>query len=320
MMATLALVASACGGSNPSAAPTTTSSTVPAASSSTMSGSTAVYATTVTSTGRINPAAIPLGDGYVSTSPKLGYVYSCQTSFPSVGGAQAVGPWINTAAKTWDSTAKVHVQGAVAWPAASYSVTESAGQRTIRTADLPINHTTGRFPVAATDPAFTYDRNPNSIKAQSITWVLPENPSAAASPSCTSGGPIGVLDDGVLLFNALDGEGRDAGAHEVLDSCDEHPQMDNQLHHHSVPSCIVAAATGASTLVGYALDGYGIYVERGSDGQLLTNTDLDACHGRTSQVLWNGKEQTEYHYDATLEYPYTVGCFHGTAIASGGGP
>ncbi|HEV2369750.1 MAG TPA: hypothetical protein VGR90_07730, partial [Acidimicrobiales bacterium] len=177
----------------------------------------------MTSTGRINPAAIPLGDGYVSTSPKLGYVYSCQTSFPSVGGAQAVGPWINTAAKTWDSTAKVHVQGAVAWPAASYSVTESAGQRTIRTADLPINHTTGRFPVAATDPAFTYDRNPNSIKVQSITWVLPENPSAAASPSCTSGGPIGVLDDGMLLFNALDGEGRDAGAHEVLDSCDEHP-------------------------------------------------------------------------------------------------
>ncbi len=24
-----------------------------------------------------------------------------------------------------------------------------------------------------------------------------------------------------------------------------------------------------------------------------------------------------YHYVATLEYPYTVGCFHGTAISSG---
>ena len=35
------------------------------------------YATTVTSRGPVNPAAIPLGDGYVSTSPKKGYVDSC---------------------------------------------------------------------------------------------------------------------------------------------------------------------------------------------------------------------------------------------------
>ena len=89
------------------------------------------------------------------------------------------------------------------------------------------------------------------------------------------------------------------------------------LHHHAVPSCILSKATGRSTLVGYAADGYGIYVERTASGALLTNTDLDACHGRTSRVLWNGKEQSVYHYDATLEYPYTVGCYHGTPISSG---
>ena len=126
-----------------------------------------------------------------------------------------------------------------------------------------------------------------------------------------------AIDDGVYLFNALDGEGRDAGAHEVLDRCQEHPQMAGILHHHSVPSCILSGATGRSTLVGYAADGYGIYVERNAAGTLLTNTDLDACHGRTSRVLWNGKEQTVYHYDATLEYPYTVGCYHGTPSSSG---
>lgn len=43
----------------------------------------------------------------------------------------------------------------------------------------------------------------------------------------------------------------------------------------------------------------------------------DACHGRTSNVLWNGKEQDICHYDATLEYPYTIGCFHGTPITTG---
>jgi hypothetical protein len=198
-------------------------------------------------------------------------------------------------------------------------VTLSNGSRIIKTNDLPIDHTTGTFPIASTDPAFAYDRNPNSVEAQSITWSIPENPTAALSPSCTSDGPIGVLDDGVLLFNALDGEGRDAGAHEVLDSCDEHPQMGNELHHHFVPSCILDRATASSTLVGYAIDGYGIYVERTSGSHLLTNTDLDACHGRSSEVRWDGKEQVIYHYDATLEYPYTVGCFHGTPISTGVG-
>jgi hypothetical protein len=62
------------------------------------------YATTVTSSGPVNPAAIPLGDGYVSTLPKVGYVDSCTKSFPAIGGATVVGPWINETKKTWDSS------------------------------------------------------------------------------------------------------------------------------------------------------------------------------------------------------------------------
>ena len=123
-----------------------------------------------------------------------------------------------------------------------------------------------------------------------------------------------MLTDGVLLYNALDGEGRDAGAHEVLDTCGEHPQMSGQLHHHFVPACLMTSPTSRATLVGYAIDGYGIYVERDADGSLLTNTDLDACHGRTSLAPFDGHEQVVYHYDATIEYPYTVGCLHGTPI------
>ncbi|HUY67663.1 MAG TPA: YHYH protein [Acidimicrobiales bacterium] len=315
LLVVVGLTASACGTAGTSANPSTSSS---GPKTTTTSGTTG-YAATVTAPGAINPAAIPLGDGYLSTGPKVGYVDSCQTSFPSIGGAQVVGPWINTTTKTWDSLTKIDVQGAVSWPSASYSVTPSNGNRIVNTDDLPIGHTTGSFPIASSDPAFAYDRNPNSIGAQSITWSIPENPAAAPSPSCTSGGPIGVLDDGVLLFNALDGEGRDAGAHEVLDSCGEHPQMGDELHHHFVPSCILDKAIASSTLVGYAIDGYGIYVERTSGGHLLTNTDLDACHGRSSEVLWDGKEQVIYHYDATLDYPYTVGCFHGTPIRLGVG-
>jgi hypothetical protein len=274
------------------------------------------YATTPASAGAINPKAIPLGDGYLSTTPKVGYVDSCQTQFGGIGGAQNVGPWIDQAAKTWDSATKVAVSGSVKWAGASLSVKSNGAKRVIRTNDLPTGHTTGVFPVASSDPAANYDRNPNQISTQSIVWSLPLNPKAAAAPSCTSGGPIGIIDDGVVLFNALDGEGRDAAAHEVLDICGGHPEMTGTYHHHDIPPCILDKAKGASTLVGYALDGYGIYVERDAAGALLTNTALDACHGRTSRVLWNGKQTAVYHYDATLEYPYTVGCFHGTPIST----
>jgi hypothetical protein len=262
----------------------------------------------------INPAAIPLGDGNVSATPKVGYVDSCQTTFPSSAGAQVVGPWINTTSKTWDSQTKISVEGSVSWPQASYSVTISGDERIIMGNDEPIDHTTGIFPISQSDPAYQYDRNPNSIEPQSVDIVLPVTPTLAATPRCLTGGPIGILNDGVYLFDALDAEGRDAGAHEVLDSCQGHPDAGDTYHHHQVPSCIMDNDTtpNSSTLVGYAMDGFGIYVERDANGNLLTNANLDACHGRTSEVTWDGKLVDMYHYDATLEYPYTVGCFMGT--------
>ena len=44
----------------------------------------------------------------------------------------------------------------------------------------------------------------------------------------------------------------------------------------------------------------------------LSSADLDACHGRTSEVTWDGKKVTMYHYVATLDFPYTIGCLKGS--------
>ncbi len=262
---------------------------------------------------------MPLGDGYVSTTPKVGYVDSCVTSFGGIGGAMVDGPWIDASAKTWDETTKLAVNGAVKWPAASYRVTLSGGRRLIVFNDLP-DHTTGVFPIAASDPAYAYDRNGNHIAARSVSWSLPTSPKPAGRPACTGGGPIGVLGDGAFLYNALDGEGRDAAAHEVLDSCAGHPDPSDSYHHHDIPPCLLdKAPRGKSTLVGYALDGYGIYVVKDAKGNLPTNVSLDACHGTTGIVPWNGKPTRIYHYVATFEYPYAVGCYHGTPISSGHG-
>ncbi|MDP9326006.1 MAG: YHYH protein [Candidatus Dormibacteraeota bacterium] len=259
----------------------------------------------------MDPRALPLGDKNVSTSAKAGNIWSCQTQFGG-GGAAKDGPWIQ--GSTWDSTTKIAVKGTVKWSQAAYTATITGANRVLTTKDVPVNQTTGTFPVAASDPAAAYDRNPNRINPTSSTLTIPANPTAAAQPSCVPGGAIGMLIDGVYLFNALDGQGRDAVAHEVLDHCGGHPEMTGQYHHHDIPSCLLGLANGSSNLVGYGKDGFGIFVDRNSSGGLLTNADLDACHGRTSQISWDGQQVSMYHYVATLEYPYSVGCYMGTAV------
>src|SRR5437588_12021286 len=72
------------------------------------------YATTPVSAGPLNLKALPFGDGYVSSTPKLGYVDSCITHF-GAGGASVNGPWINSSAKTWNYRAKVAVNGTEKW-------------------------------------------------------------------------------------------------------------------------------------------------------------------------------------------------------------
>jgi len=270
----------------------------------------------------VSQTAIPLGDGKVSTSPKVGDEDSCTLSFRG-GGARSNPPWIDTTNDTWNFKAKVAVEGTNSWPNAAHSFALGGSNRMLTTNDLPDPGTTGNFPIATSDPAYQYDTNPNHVAAQSFSWTVPANPTATATPSCTGLGPIGVLTNGVIMFNALDDAGRDAGAHEVQDSCDGHPQGRDIYHYHDFSACLQPAANsaaGSSTLIGYSLDGYGVYVERDSHGNLPTDADLDACHGRTSTVLWDGKPTTMYHYDVTLEYPYFVGCYHGTPVSSGAGP
>jgi hypothetical protein len=68
-------------------------------------------------------------------------------------------------------------------------------------------------------------------------------------------------------------------------------------------------------LSGYALDGFGIYVERTAAGALPASAALDECHGRTSEVMWHGARTSIYHYVATADFPYLVACYRGTPIS-----
>jgi hypothetical protein len=177
---------------------------------------------------------------------------------------------------------------------------------------LPTNHTTGTYPVSPSDDVYQYDRNPNSIRAQSSDYGLPARPTKASSAQCIRGGAVGVLDSGVALFHAVDATGRDAAANEVQDSCDGHPQMAGVYHYHALPRCLKTGSKKAhSRRIGWALDGFPIYGPRGEGGEYMRNSSLDACHGHTHAVKVDGRRQRLYHYHATMEFPYTVGCFRG---------
>jgi hypothetical protein len=251
---------------------------------------------------------LPLGDGKISDKPKKGWIWACYIE-PNGGGAGRDGPWIKDDG-TYDLTAKAVVSGSVSWPY-DFHVTLEGDARVITANDYP-EHPTGSFPIDPSDAAYRWDRNPNSIREQRMRLELPANPALAAAPTCAPGA-VGVLLSGAVLFNALDAPGRDAVAHEVQDSCQGHPQESGVYHYHSLSSCVPdkVDASGHSALVGYALDGFGIYGRRGEGGKILTSADLDECHGHTHEIMWDGKKVRMYHYHATWDFPYTVGCLRG---------
>lgn len=261
---------------------------------------------------------LELGNGKASTSPQVGYVYSCM-QFGSVADS-ANGSWFNGDG-TWDATRKLTVDGSATWPS-SFTISIQGDQRVFTSNDLP-NHPTGNYPISSSDDAYQFDRNPGSISEQSISLSLPANPVAAAQPNCV-GGEVGIMLSGVVIFSAFDAEGRDAPANEIQDDCDGHPQNTGIYHYHSLSDCLEDTSGGHSALMGYAFDGYGIYGYYGEDGAEVTNEDLDACHGHTHQIEWDGQMVELYHYHATHQFPYVVGCFHGTSslkgpIGGGGG-
>ncbi len=260
--------------------------------------------------------ALPLGDGRTTTNPQRGYLYECRVQAGG-GGAAVNGPWIH--GSTYDLTAKTTVDGQVSWPNAHFKKSVRRRSLRLRGDGLP-KHTTGTFPVQSTDDAYQIDRNPNRISSYSLSDTLTTKPRYHSTPACV-GGQVGVMTSGVALFDAVDGENRDAVAHEVQDSCDGHPEMTGVYHYHGLSSCIDTGPAGKqSKLIGWALDGFPIYGPRGKGGRYLSNADLDECHGTTSKVNYLGKKRKLYHYVANYEFPYTVGCYRGTPSSSAYGP
>jgi hypothetical protein len=328
VLALMAVVAVACGDDGGDGASSTSAAPVESTTSTVAETTTTAAAATpedlVLADGRlvipgqnvgdVDLTHLPVGDDSLTDGPEVGGLYLCD-AFPTNGmGALVAGPWFNDDG-TYDLTAKTFVLGEVDWPDAAFDVTVEGDERVLTGNDLPVDHTTGEFPIADDDPAAQYDQNPSGITENAYEVRLPANPTEAATPGCV-GGEVGILLSGVVLNSPVDAMGRDAVAWESQDHCEGHPNQAG-YHYHSVSPCIPDDGTGHSGLVGYAIDGYPIYGHRGEDGQALTDDDLDECHGHTHEVELDGELVETYHYHATWEFPYVVGCLHGTNAVQG---
>ena len=252
-----------------------------------------------------------LGDGRISADPKINHLFSCKKFFnPNAPGAHRTGPWLK--GDLFHPHEKIHVNGEVNWPNAEISVSVEKGSRVVSANNLP-THSTGEFPIRRSDPAYNFDRNPNSIREQKILMRLPLLPKFSQSPSCVPMGLIAFTLVGGALYNAIDAGGRDAPAYEILDSCGGHPERKGQYHYHDYAPCLPNETdkNGHSSLIAYALDGFGVYGAKDVGGKIVSNKNLDVCHGHKGPVVWNGNIQNIYHYHMNNEYPYSIGCLRG---------
>jgi len=163
-------------------------------------------------------------------------------------------------------------------------------------------------------------------------------PAKASRTTATAGGTIGVILNGEVLFNGGDGAGVSALNDQAsytftsggttytayfIDQCNSHPTPLSggyAWHHHATPTCVTATvdgATGASHIIGIALDGYPIYGGRDINGNVITTSQLDACNGITSATP--EFPSGAYHYVLPLNvtsYQSSIGCYTGTVSAT----
>ncbi len=211
-----------------------------------------------------------------------------------------------------------------------FEMTTTATERALKGNGLP-NHPIGTFPVQSGTAAYQYYsalpamgyKNAAEIPvgAYDINLTLPRNPKVNAAPTCIQWIFTGVVTQTGAAWHvdiAIDSSNNllDPISALPMDQCWGHPYA-TQYHYHGYSwKCFPNQGEQGkhSPLFGYAIDGFGVFGPRGEDGKLVTNADLDECHGHTHKIEWDGEVKEMFHYHVNNEYPYSVGCYRGTPI------
>lgn len=218
------------------------------------------------------------------------------------------------------------------------------GARYIRADGLP-DHPTGAFPGPY---------NPNRISAQSYAFRVALRPARSGRLFYYRPNHLfGVAINGVVFDPNTDefwnGDRRSGWMIEALsgarplgiDQSNAHVQPNGAYHYHGLPTGLIARLGPARPLlVGWAADGFPIYVQDGQhsgwrlrkardpggpggtpDGTYSLDYeyrpgagDLDECNGREGATP--EFPAGTYYYVLTVEFPHVLRCFVGTADAS----
>ena len=197
-------------------------------------------------------------------------------------------------------------------------------------------------------PHYTFvQTTPIPLSEQDYLWKIPLNPKTASQ---TSEIPlldvIGFAVNGLPIYGPNEAERPDPYGdpvyNELLDSCLGHTAGRGDYHYHAFELSCLALNIGnykESPILGYALDGFPIYGPFGcvdddcteiiefqsswirtgdpttyawDNHDYVPNSDpiyLDECNGRYDDKLG-------YHYRATENFPYLLGCYVGELTSS----
>jgi hypothetical protein len=218
------------------------------------------------------------------------------------------------------------VEGTVDWGnIPKFKTWVEGSERRFKGNGIP-NHPTGIFPVQKGTAAYDYYSKAPAPPYKSAAEIpvaqydldisVPANPVLADKPYCIDALVTGVVTQTGAPWHANIAYADvwvDPIAGLPVDQCWGHP-YNKEYHYHGYSwKCIPnqGSADAHSPLFGYAMDGFGVYGPRGDNGKLLTNDDLDECHGHVGKINWDGAEKEMYHYHVNNEYPYGPGCYRG---------
>jgi hypothetical protein len=239
--------------------------------------------------------------------------------------------WVDEVTNIIDTDNITFIEGSVEVEG-NFCIDTSKNQRRLYGNGLP-NHKIGAFPITQDNAAFQYYDGlacplgcydsliEIPVLPYQLDITIPKNPKYNAEPTCMGTLTIGVATLTGAVFHleyatAANGNPNNPIAFIPLDSCWGHP-INNAYHYHAKSwECFPdkGEANKHSPLFGYGLDGFGIFGPRTLGGKLVTNDDLDECHGHIHKIDWDGKKVKMYHYHLNTEFPYSIGCFRGTPV------
>jgi len=166
--------------------------------------------------------------------------------------------------------------------------------------------------------------NPNVAENQNFCYKFTLNPQKnTGTPTPIGLGHIGVLTNGVSIFNANDAQfvnnvwSRNGYFFEYpsFDNCIGHPQQQGEYHHHVSPKCLYdqTDSTHHSPIIGYMFDGFPVYgaygytdtsMNGGSIKRMKSSYRLRADQSRTTDP-WGNTASTA---GPAVSTQYPMGC------------